>query len=178
MNWLNLALALLFAACSAQAVELSFDQSTSKLAFIGDYQGEPVPGEFKQFRGTVQIGEDGAAVRFKTEIQVGSLDTDYPDRDETLRGDEFFDALTHPLATWASTGDCSMQGDTLNCPGSLRLKGVEKPVALTLSAGDEGSPLVGVATINRLDFGIGGGDWKNASDIAHAIQITFSLQAR
>lgn len=170
-------LPLVLLSASAAAAEFRFDASNSRLEFTGDYGGEAVPGIFKQFSGTASFDPAAPlATRFKTEITVASLDTDYPERDETLRSADFFDAEAHPAASWQSSGDCTLQGAELSCPGSLSLRGATHPVPLTIKPSADGSLIEGVATLDRSQFGVGSGDWADPETIAHRVAIRFTLR--
>ena len=61
--------------------------------------------------------------------------------------------------------------------GALTLRGVTKDVPIdfqfTPSAG--AAKLVGTASLKRLDFGVGQGDWKSTEWVADAVKISFSL---
>lgn len=61
--------------------------------------------------------------------------------------------------------------------GTLSLRGVDKPVPLefTWKTGADGAVLEGSAMVNRLDFGVGGGDWADAGTISHEISVTTTL---
>lgn len=171
-----LALSLLIAS-TAEAAAFHFDASNSELSFTGDYGGEAVPGVFKQFSGTAEFDlTQPLATRFDTEIDVASLNTDYAERDETLRGVEFFDVETHPKARWVSTGDCTAAGPRLSCPGTLTLKGVTHPVALEIAPAADGKSIEGKAALSREQFAIGSGEWADPETIANAVEIRFKLQ--
>ena len=171
-----LVLSLLLAS-TANAASFHFDASNSELGFTGDYGGEAVPGVFKQFSGTAEFDlTHPLATRFDTEIEVASLDTDYADRDETLRGPEFFGVQTHPKARWRSTGDCTAAGASLTCPGTLMLKGVSHAVPLQITASSDGRSIEGKAVLSRDQFSIGSGDWADPETIANAVEIRFKLQ--
>jgi len=171
------AILLICVATSSNAASFKFDSGTSELGFSGDYGGEPVPGTFKKFSGSVEFDlAKPMATRFSTEIDVSSLDTDYSDRDDTLRGEEFFDTAKFPKATYASSGDCTAAGAKVKCPGTLTLRGVSKPVALEISASADGRSLEGTATLDRSQFGVGSGDWADPTSIANPVEITFKLK--
>ena len=173
---MKILLSLLLLAAPLSAVSLKFDASTSELGFTGDYGGEPVPGKFKSFTGTVEFDlAKPTATRFATEIDVASLDTDYSDRDDTLRGEEFFDTEKFPKASYVSSGDCTTTGGKLSCPGTLTLRGVTKPVALEVTPSADGRVIEGKATLDRSQFGVGSGDWADPESIANAVTITFKL---
>ncbi len=174
-----LALIVLASIRLADAAEFSFDAGNSQLGFTGDYGGEAVPGIFRQFSGKASFDlTQPLATRFVTDIEVGSLDTDYPDRDDTLRGPEFFDSEQFPNARWASTGDCSAAGTRLSCPGTLTLKGQSHPVALDIGFSADGRIVDGKAAFPRSQFSIGSGDWADPETIADHVEVHFKLQLR
>lgn len=168
---------LALAGLPAAAAELKFDAANSELGFTGIYGGEPVPGKFNTFSGSVVFDvAKPLATRFTTSIDVASLNTDYSDRDDTLRGSEFFDTEKYPKASYASTGDCSIAGAQLTCPGTLTLHGVTKPIALIVTPAADGASMEGNATLDRSQFGIGSGDWADPESIANNVEIRFKLK--
>jgi polyisoprenoid-binding protein YceI len=114
----TLALIGLFACGAANAATFRFDAGNSELGFTGDYGGEAVPGVFRKFSGTAEFDlARPLATRFRTEIEVSSLDTDYAERDDTLRTPEFFDTAAHPQAVWVSTGGLQRRRRAAVVPG-------------------------------------------------------------
>lgn len=168
---------LMALALQANAAEFKFDANNSQLGFTGYYDGEAVPGVFKQFSGTASfdLGQP-LATRFTTDIDVARLDTDYADRDDTLRSADFFDSAQFPTARWVSSGECSASSGSLTCPGSLTLKGQTHPVTLAITPADDGKSLQGKASFTRSAFGIGTGDWADPKTIADNVEVTFKLQ--
>ncbi|GMU42421.1 MAG: YceI family protein [Xanthomonadales bacterium PRO6] len=170
------ALCLLLAA-SADAAGFRFDADDSELRFTGNYGGEPVPGVFRRFSGEVEFDPAAPlATRFRTEIDIASLDTDYADRDDTLRAPEFFDSSAHPTAVWQSDGACTATGARLSCPGRLMLKGRTHPVVIDIAIAADGRTIEGKATLDRSRFDIGAGEWADPQTIATAVQVAFRLR--
>lgn len=162
--------------CAATAAEFRFDAGSSELAFTGSYDGEPITGVFRQFSGSATLDLAAPfATRFRTEIEVASLDTDYPDRDEVLRAAEFFDVATYPKAIWTSDGDCRHTGAALECPGTLSLKGRKHPVPVTITIGSDGRSVEGRSTLKRSDFAIGEGEWADPKTVGNEIAVRFRL---
>ena len=63
-----------------------------------------VRGQFKQYRGSVQIDPvDFARSTFEGEIDVASIETGNSQRDDHLRNNDFFDAPNHPKIIFKST---------------------------------------------------------------------------
>ena len=95
-------------------------------------------------------------------FQIASINTGQAQRDEHLRTNDFFDAVSYPEGRFVSTSIVKKGEDTYEMTGDLTLKSITKPVTLTwehtgtatdpygnLRAGFEGR-----GTINRKDWGI------------------------
>ena len=119
-----------------------------------------VRGTFGTFSGAIVVAEDGTP-SVSAEIAVDSLNTGNEQRDGHIKSADFFDAENHPTATFVSTG-VRAAGDDYVLAGDFTLKGVTKPIELTLEfngvnpgmghgevAGFEAS-----VVLNRKDFGI------------------------
>ena len=61
--------------------------------------------------------------------------------------------------------------------GSLTLHGVTRdvPIDFQFATSASGARLEGSATLKRLDFGVGQGDWKSTEWIGDEVKINFSL---
>ncbi len=174
------ALALAFA-LGAQAADWQADPAASSLGFSGAAEGESFSGTFTRFTPVIAFDPaDLAASRFEVEIHLASADTKNADRDDTLRGDDFFAVSRFPSATYTATAFRDLGGGRFAADGTLSLRGVEKPVTLEFSWTQEGASatLDGTATVNRLDFDVGGGDWADASTIVHQIGVVTRLSLR
>jgi hypothetical protein len=79
-----------------------------------------------------------------------------------MRGDAFFDAAKFAQAHYTATQFRALGGNRYAADGTLSLHGVTKPVTLTFTWASGAQPVLeGKATVNRLDFGIGSGDWAD-----------------
>jgi polyisoprenoid-binding protein YceI len=120
-----------------------------------------VRGKFAQFSGTLVTGEKPTDSRVSAEIQMDSIDTGNADRDAHVRSADFFAADEYPTMTYRSTG-VREDGDEFVLDGELTLKGVTRPVPLTLDLGGFGpDPFGGTRAgftakgeIKRSDFGV------------------------
>jgi polyisoprenoid-binding protein YceI len=122
-----------------------------------------VRGLFSEFEGTLEAAEDDPAnSRVRGSAKVASIDTGSPDRDEHLRGPEFFDAERYPDITFESTRIQHLEGGTYRVAGNLTIRDVTREVELeghVEGAGEDpwGNERVGIAirgTVNRNDFGL------------------------
>lgn len=119
-----------------------------------------VKGQFKSFEGTLEVSEDGARA-FGT-VEVASVDTREPQRDEHLRSADFFEAESFPQITFESTAIRPLEDDDFEIEANLTIHGVTRPVTLKAvfegaETDHQGNDRVGVSAstqINRSDFDI------------------------
>ena len=173
-KWMLLPLVLLTA--HAFAADFVFDQNASQLTFTGTYDGEPIEGKFEKFSGKLKLDFGRAKnAAFDVTISVASLNTDYQDRDDTLKSDAWFDAAKFPTARFVSSSACTATAAALSCPGMFTLHGVTKPLALAIKIDAKTQTLVGTAAINRHNFGIGSGEWDDSGLIGDTVKVEFRL---
>ena len=119
-----------------------------------------VRGNFEAFSGAVVVAEDGTP-SVNAEIVIDSIHTGNEQRDAHLKAADFFDAEKFPTASFVSTGVRSV-GDNYVLDGDFTLKGITKPIQLTLEF-DGVNPGMGhgavagfeaTVVLNRKDFGI------------------------
>jgi polyisoprenoid-binding protein YceI len=94
-----------------------------------------VRGEFLEFEGALEIGEDLADTRAYGRVYVASVNTNLARRDEHLRSADFFSAESHPELTFRSTSIEPVDEDTLRVIGDLSINGVTNEVELTAVVG-------------------------------------------
>jgi polyisoprenoid-binding protein YceI len=179
MNLRHLVFALaLSSPIAASAGTWHADPKYSTLGFAGIYQGQAFDGRFKTFDAAIAF--DPAQLpssRFDVKITLTSADTANTDRDESLRGADFFDTAHTPVATYTATHVRSLGGNHYAADGTLSLRGVNKPVVFTFTWTGGATPaLVGDAVVNRLDFKVGGGQWADTSVIGNAVKVHTALK--
>ena len=172
---LLLALAL---PCVAAATDYTVQPAASTLGFSGTFQGESFDGRFGQW--TAAISYDPARLassKFDVEVTLASVKTGDSDRDSALPGSDFFDTAKFPKAHFVTTG-FRRNGAQVIADGSLTLRGVTKPVSLTVTFAPQGSgaTLEVNGTLKRLDFGVGGGEYADTSVIGADVKIHAHLQ--
>ncbi|MGH8084065.1 MAG: YceI family protein [Lysobacter sp.] len=165
--------ALLLAAAPAFAADY-VQAPGSTLAFATQYDGEVFSGHFGQFTTTVSFDpQRPEAAKLDVVIPLASAGTANPDRDQTLLGADFFNAAKFPQARYSATGFRALGDGMYAADGTLTLRGVSHPVTLTFSWTDGANPVLsGKATVQRLDFNVGGGDWADLSLIPNAVAVS------
>ena len=109
----------------------AIDAAHSKVGFAVKHMGiATVRGEFTQFEGTLEVGEDLASVRARGTVQTDSVDTNEPQRDAHLRSADFFDAEHNPLITFESTRIEPLDEESFRITGNLTMAGITQELVL------------------------------------------------
>lgn len=146
----------------------------SALAFAGKYQGQNFTGSFPGFVTRFSFDpKQLAGAKLDVAIPLATATTSNAEYDGELRGAAFFDAAKFPQAKYTAIRFRALGGNRYAADGTLSLRGASKPVTLEFTWTPGARPvLAGKATVNRLEFGVGGGDWADTSLIPDAIAIS------
>lgn len=150
---------------AAQARDWQTDPAQSTLTFKGTYQSEGFNGKFKKFDAAISYDEaDLSKAKFDVKIDVASVDTASSERDDSLKGDEFFDPKKFPQAHFVTESFAKAADGGIEAKGTLTIRDRTKPVALKVKfvgAGDKATLDVDTV-LKRADFGLGASsDWKD-----------------
>ena len=170
----RLALAsLLLAAAPAMAADY-VQAPGSTLVFASNYQGETFTGKFGSFTTTMSFDPKQLATsKLDVAIQLAGTQTGNKDRDDTLVSADFFNVGKFAQARYTATKFRALGGNRYAADGTLTLRGASKPVTLTCTWTPGAQPVLsGKATVKRLDFGVGGGDWADTSTIPNEVAIS------
>lgn len=146
----------------------------STLVFAGTYQGEVFTGSFPGFATTLSFDpQQLESSRLEVTIPLASATAGNPDYDAELHGAAFFDAASFPQARYSATQFRALGDNRYAADGTLTLRGVSKPVTLNFTWTPGAQPvLTGKTTVNRLVFGVGGGDWADTELLPSAIAVS------
>ncbi|WP_369054275.1 YceI family protein [Kineococcus terrestris] len=140
----------------------TIDASHSEVSFTVRHMAvSKVRGRFGAVAGELVTAEDAAASTVRATIDVTSVTTFNEQRDAHLRTNDFFSAEEFPEAVFTSTG-LTHDGEDFRLSGDLTLKGVTRPVVLTVEVSGLGPDAYGgtrigfsaTGRINRRDFGL------------------------
>jgi polyisoprenoid-binding protein YceI len=166
-----------------------FDTVHSNVSFsVRHLMISRVHGSFKTWSGSLETDDaDPANSQVQISIDVASVDTKEPQRDEHLRSADFFDAANHPKITFESVSVQSVDPEHFKVSGNLSIRGVSKPVTLDAEYfgrqkdpwGGERAGFSAKTSIDRRDFGLvfnipleGGG-----FVVGEKVDITLDVQA-
>jgi polyisoprenoid-binding protein YceI len=121
-----------------------------------------VRGHFAEFTGSIAIAEEPLASTAEAVVKTASIDTHSADRDKHLIGADFLDVETYPEMSFRTERVTRRSGGTFTVLGHLTIKGVTRPVELTLEIEGVGNSPWGqqvlgfslTGEINREDFGM------------------------
>jgi len=166
---LALTLAVASVAYAAPAT-WTIDPGHSRVGFSIRHFFSKVPGSFTKFSGTVVYDpEKPAASTVNAEIEAASITTNNEKRDGHLKSEDFFFVEKYPTLTFASTKVTPAGEGRLTVEGNLTMRGVTKPVTLTVThlgsgpgmGGEQRAGFEAVGKVNRKEFNI---IWNKALD--------------
>lgn len=179
MRRLLLMFFLVLGGASARAAD--WEQAPgSSLVFAGTYQGEVFSGHFPGFRTRLRFDPaDLAAARLEVDIPLAGVTTGNADYDGEVRGEAFFNVARFMRARYVAEGVRELGDGRYAADGVLELRGVSHPVTLVFSwDGGEIPTLTGRATVDRVAFGVGSGDWGDTSIIPAEIAVSTKVMLR
>lgn len=153
----------------------------SELGFTAKQAGAAFQGKFERYNADIRFDpNDLATSRFEVKVDLASVDTGDAERDDILKGEDLFAVQKWPTATYVAEGFQHQGGAKFAARGKLTLRGVTRdvPIQFTFESNSTGAWLKGSATIKRLDFGVGQGEWKDtgAEGIANEVQVRYALR--
>ena len=172
--------ALLAAATVLAATAWQTVLASSGIEFTGTLDGGDFTGRFRVFDAGITFDPaDLGASRFEVVVETGSADTADLDRDAELKGADFFAVDRWPTATYQASDFVATGPGRFEARGKLTIRGVTRdlPVTFAFRAPGDGrsAALTGEATIRRLDFGVGQGEWQDTKWLANDVRVQFEL---
>jgi polyisoprenoid-binding protein YceI len=134
-------------AAPSEIVEWTVDQSHTSVTFgVRHMMVSTVRGVFHKVSGSVGFDAKNPEKSWANlEVDIASIDTREPKRDDHLRSADFFDAAQFPKMTFKSTS-IAKKGDDLELTGDLTIKDVTKPVTFLVTdvTGEHADPWGGI----------------------------------
>jgi polyisoprenoid-binding protein YceI len=142
-----------------------------------------VRGKFNVFSGDIRTGESPLDSSVTATIDLSSIDTGNPDRDNHIRSADFFDVDMHRAMTFRSTG-VRLDGDDYVLDGELTLKGITRPISFDLELGGFGPDPYGgtragftaTGELKRSDFGVDFNAVLETGGVVVADKVTIQLE--
>ena len=173
-----LVLALVCGSIAFAATQWTVQPKESKLTFVGTALEAPFDGTFERFTADIKFDpQDLAGSRFDVKIDTASANTRNADRDDALKGDDFFATKQFPTAHYVADRFASKGGNNYSATGKLTIRNVTRdvPIEFTFETKNGSAWLKGSAQLKRLDFGVGQGEFKDTGQVANEVKINFVL---
>jgi polyisoprenoid-binding protein YceI len=179
--WIGFIIALAAASGVATAANYNaVDVTQSKISFHYTEMGVGIGGGFSKFSAQLNFDPTKAeAAHISIDVQLSSIDAGASEANEEIPGKEWLDTSHFPVAHFESVAVKSVAADKFQVTGNLSIKGhvhaITIPVSF-LNRGNQGQ-FDGNFSFNRIDYGIGEGEWADLSVVANPIEVTFKLLA-
>src|SRR5256885_15961620 len=116
----------------------SLDPAHTEIGFVARHlMVSKVRGKFEKYVKYTATTENPLDSYAEAEIDLSSITTGNDQRDNHLRSSDFFDVETSPKMTFVSTG-IRAKGDDFLVDGDLTIRGITKPITLTVEVGGFG----------------------------------------
>jgi polyisoprenoid-binding protein YceI len=147
-----------------------------------------VRGAFNKVTGTIALDDkDITKSTVDVTIDVTTIDTHEPGRDNDLRSDKFFDVAHYPTMTFKSKKVEQLAPGKLKVTGDLTIRGTTKEVVLDVDGptapikdpwGFQRSAATATTKVNRQDFGV---KWNATLDnggvvVSDDVSITIDVE--
>jgi polyisoprenoid-binding protein YceI len=170
----------------------TIDPAHSNVGFAVKHMGiATVRGEFTEFEGRLEIGEDLSSAKAYGTVQAKSVDTNEPQRDEHLGSPDFLDVAQYPELRFESTKIEALDDEEFRITGQLTIHGVTNEIVLHAEVqGTDvdpwGNERVGLEVTGQLSRGdydmkfnqaLGSGNMLVADKVKLALDISAVRQA-
>jgi polyisoprenoid-binding protein YceI len=149
------------------------DDHNGSVSFEVKQAGAPFRGKFRRFGGEVCLLE-GRATRIDVWLDPATVEAGLPEIDAALKDKDFFAVDQYPRIVYTSHSVEARESTQL-AHGVLEIKGKRLDLDVPFSlqrAGD--NPIVsGTLTLNRLEYGIGIGEWSNTKWLSGEVNVQF-----
>lgn len=180
--WVYLALLVLPVSALAQAPAWTLAPEGNSLGFTARYGTDRITGTFQQFKADIALDpEQPQTGRIRVSVDMQSLSTEDADAAEYLPQEEWLDSATHPRAVFVSDRITRSEDGRYRAEGTLTMKDISAPVTLsfTLQLTPDGTQAEaeGRATLSRLSYQIGQGEWASTDLLKDTVTLRFKLKA-
>lgn len=174
MTRIMMLLAAWLTAFPAAAADWQTVASESRIGFVATYEDTPFDAWFRSFDARIRFDPDALDdALFDIRIDIASVDSNSPDRDEGMQGQEWFAAGEHPEARFHAERFERISDQRFKAIGRLSLKDVSKTIEVPFAWEQSGSDAVLTAEtdVERGSFNIGTGEWAEDDTIGFKVTI-------
>jgi cytochrome b561/polyisoprenoid-binding protein YceI len=150
------------------------------LGFAASVNGSTVSGRFSRWDAAILFDLDKLdQSHLSVQVDLLSASTDDADRDQMLKGSDFFGNAPGGKAVFHSSVIRHIERDRYFAQGTLVMNGKSLPLAIGFALHIDGgkAKVTGSTTIDRTLFGVGSGQWAAVDQIAADVAVDFAFTA-
>ncbi len=159
--------------------------SASKIDFTASMGGTPFTGSFGKFSGMIVFNPDDLpASKASITVDLTTASTGNAERDTSIGTSDWFNTDLWPTAKFETIAFEHADGNNYVAIGNLTIRDTTHPVTVPFTitfgqnkAGQKTATMSGTAQVNRLDYGVGQGQWANESTVANVVTISLTVNA-
>ncbi len=157
------------------------DHDASHIRFIGDQAGAPFTGVWLAWTGDIHFDPSNLAGSYASvRVQTRAVETQDAERNGIMQDTEWFDTEAFPEARFEARQFMAEPAGGFRALGDLAIKGLSTPVQLVFEVSVSGNRrrLSGVAELDRLQLGLGTGEWADTDWVGQTVRLEFLVHAR
>lgn len=170
-------ISLLLVVTSLLAIEV--DKNESYIQFSGVQNKKTAfQGRFENFEPIIIFDEEDLENSSITVfVDLASVNSHSEKRDAMLKNANWFDVESMPKGKFESNKIVPLEGEKYRVYGVLTLRNISKPIELLMQIRKNKNLInfSGKYTLNRLDFELGLGAWKNPDWVKHEVEIQYQV---
>lgn len=158
----------------------NIDHENSHIKFSATQYGQSFEGAFEKFDGEINFDpEDLQNSSVKIIIDIASIKTGSYDRDGQAISSDWFNVNEFPRAEFTANNFDDVSDGNYIAYGDILLRGVSMPVELPFSLNiNEGeADMAAEIVLDRLDFGVGQGQWQSTDAIGNRVEVMIQVKA-
>ncbi len=167
-------------ASPALAAKWAVRAKESSIAIVTSFDKIPINAVFQKWDADISFDpadlvHSSASVR----IDTGSFDSQSEERDDAVKEADWFSVAAFPQAKFV-TKSISATGDgRFEAVADLTIRGVTKEVKFpfTVAIANGVAHMDGSVTLQRLDFGVGQGEWKATNHVGASAGVAVHVVA-
>ncbi|MEI7668662.1 MAG: YceI family protein [Pseudomonadota bacterium] len=176
-----------FVFAEGEPVKWELVPEKSKIEWETNYGAQKIKGSFHNFTTNILFDiENPENSKIKVKIDLSSIKSDESNAKSMLPGKDWLNTSKYPFAFFeietikAVTGE-EESNKYYNAVGNLTIKDktirVNLPFNIKFSEDKKTANASGELTLNRLDFGIGKGEWEDTSVVTNEVKVSFYIDA-
>jgi len=169
------------AGAQEDVTQWQLDTATSRIGFSVAIEDSPAEGEFTRFSTLILFDpENLPESRVEVSIDLNQIEASYDDVAKNLKKANWFDVAHYPTAHFVGQ-DFKFLGDKhYQVGGELTLRDVTRPETLYFTLeeyDDKHARIRGRMVLDRRDYGVGQGGWRDVSSVAGKVFLDIVIAA-